>query len=428
MTDFRASGEAVADRARRPARRGVPSTPAKPRERWTHRHGVREARRRARTGRAVPLLGPPGHRDAAAGAGRPLRVGAEGGERADDRPASRGGRIDHARAGRSGRALGRAPLPHPARDPRRAGDARARARARSARELDIAFLGLGIQPRSARSRRSSGCRSSATRIMGAYMLRVGTLGHRMMKQTATVQANIDYADERDAMRKLRVGMATAPPIVNAMFANSSISEAPAERSAELPRPRLDRHRPGALRAPAVRVPRRRVVRGLRRVGARRAALLRPARWPLPDRRHRHAVPALPRLRRSTASAATMDDWQLAPDDALPRGAAEGLHRAPIRRQPAARTGSWGCRRWLKGLFYEADCVSAAVDLVKRWWFDDVLDLYRDVTCASAWRRGSGGSALLELRARAARDRRAKACAASVLWMRRVGTSASTSNP
>ena len=29
----------------------------------------------------------------------------------------------------------------------------------------------------------------------------------MMKQTATVQANIDFADERDAMRKLRIGMA-----------------------------------------------------------------------------------------------------------------------------------------------------------------------------------------------------------------------------
>ena len=41
------------------------------------------------------------------------------------------------------------------------------------------------------------------RIMGPYMARVGTLGQRMMKQTATVQANLDYADERDAMRKFR---------------------------------------------------------------------------------------------------------------------------------------------------------------------------------------------------------------------------------
>src|SRR5205823_4333256 len=55
------------------------------------------------------------------------------------------------------------------------------------------------------------------------MERVGTLGVRMMKQTATVQANIDYADERDAMRKLRVGMGLAP-ILNAMFANSSLSD------------------------------------------------------------------------------------------------------------------------------------------------------------------------------------------------------------
>ena len=39
------------------------------------------------------------------------------------------------------------------------------------------------------------------RIMGPYMTKVGTLGHRMMKQTATVQANIDYSDEKDAMAK-----------------------------------------------------------------------------------------------------------------------------------------------------------------------------------------------------------------------------------
>src|SRR5207253_10073812 len=43
------------------------------------------------------------------------------------------------------------------------------------------------------------------------------------EQTATVQANIDYGDERDAMLKLRVGMGIAP-LVNAMFANSSISD------------------------------------------------------------------------------------------------------------------------------------------------------------------------------------------------------------
>jgi glutamate--cysteine ligase len=41
----------------------------------------------------------------------------------------------------------------------------------------------------------------------------------MMTKTCTVQANLDYASEEDAMRKLRVSL-RAQPIVTAMFANS----------------------------------------------------------------------------------------------------------------------------------------------------------------------------------------------------------------
>src|SRR4029450_1656749 len=89
-------------------------------------------------------------------------------------------------------------------------------------ELGIAFLGLGMQPVSTLDE-IEWVPKQRYAIMRDYMLRVGSMGHRMMKQTATVQANIDYADERDAMRKLRIGMATAP-IVNAIFANSCISE------------------------------------------------------------------------------------------------------------------------------------------------------------------------------------------------------------
>jgi glutamate--cysteine ligase len=89
-------------------------------------------------------------------------------------------------------------------------------------ELGIAFVGLGMQPVSTLDG-IEWVPKQRYAIMRDYMPRVGTLGHRMMKQTATVQANIDYADEADAMRKLRIGMATAP-IVNAIFANSCISE------------------------------------------------------------------------------------------------------------------------------------------------------------------------------------------------------------
>lgn len=49
------------------------------------------------------------------------------------------------------------------------------------------------------------------------------MGLRMMKQTATVQVNIDFESESDALKKLRVGMGLAP-ILNAMFANSPICD------------------------------------------------------------------------------------------------------------------------------------------------------------------------------------------------------------
>ncbi len=60
-------------------------------------------------------------------------------------------------------------------------------------------------------------------IMYPYMARKGRLGQRMMKQTAGVQANLDYRDEADAMRKLRVSMGIVP-LLYAIFANSPLSD------------------------------------------------------------------------------------------------------------------------------------------------------------------------------------------------------------
>lgn len=89
-------------------------------------------------------------------------------------------------------------------------------------DLGIVFLGLGIQPVSAVDTIES-VPKRRYEIMGPYMARVGTLGQRMMKQTATVQANFDFGDEQDAMQKFRVAMGLVP-LISAMFANSSISE------------------------------------------------------------------------------------------------------------------------------------------------------------------------------------------------------------
>ena len=56
-------------------------------------------------------------------------------------------------------------------------------------------------------------------IMREYLPTRGSRGLDMMRRTCTVQANLDYSNEADAMRKLRLSL-RAQPIVSAMFCNS----------------------------------------------------------------------------------------------------------------------------------------------------------------------------------------------------------------
>jgi glutamate--cysteine ligase len=60
------------------------------------------------------------------------------------------------------------------------------------------------------------------KVMREYLPRRGRLGHEMMKRTATIQANLDYADEADAAEKIRAALGITS-IVTAMFASSPIS-------------------------------------------------------------------------------------------------------------------------------------------------------------------------------------------------------------
>ncbi len=84
--------------------------------------------------------------------------------------------------------------------------------------LNIHFLGLGTTPlwsvagipKMPKSRYG---------IMTPYMDKVGTLGTSMMYRSATVQANLDFSDEADMVKKMRVSIALQP-IVTALFANS----------------------------------------------------------------------------------------------------------------------------------------------------------------------------------------------------------------
>ncbi len=90
------------------------------------------------------------------------------------------------------------------------------------REMGIAILGLGMQPASPLDQIEL-LPKARYRIMFPYMARKGRLGQRMMKQTAGVQANIDYGDEADAMRKLRVSFGLTP-LFYAIFGNSPLTD------------------------------------------------------------------------------------------------------------------------------------------------------------------------------------------------------------
>jgi glutamate--cysteine ligase len=90
------------------------------------------------------------------------------------------------------------------------------------REIDATLLGLGMQPIS-RIDEIELLPKARYRIMYPYMARKGRLGQRMMKQTAGVQANLDYSSEADAMRKMRVAMGITP-LIYAMFANSPLCD------------------------------------------------------------------------------------------------------------------------------------------------------------------------------------------------------------
>ena len=241
-------------------------------------------------------------------------------------------------------------------------------------EFGLAFLGLGMQPVS-RPDDIEWVPKRRYRIMGPYMTRVGRLGRRMMTQTATVQANIDYVDERDAMRKLRVGMGIAP-LVNAMFANSSVSDGDLNGYMSF-RGHIwtdtDNARCGLLPFAF-------------RDGATFAdyvdwALDVPLYFLLRDGRYVTGVTGMP-FRRFLAEGAageraTLDDWNLHLTTLFPEVRLKGyLELRSADSQPPERM--LALPALVKGVFYTDDCLDAACDLVKRWSFEETRSLYRDV--------------------------------------------------
>jgi glutamate--cysteine ligase len=86
------------------------------------------------------------------------------------------------------------------------------------KELGVTWLGLGFNPFAKRADLSFVPKQRYA-FMREYLPTRGSLALDMMLRTCTVQANFDYANERDAMRKLRVSLKLSP-LTAAIFANS----------------------------------------------------------------------------------------------------------------------------------------------------------------------------------------------------------------
>ncbi len=117
------------------------------------------------------------------------------------------------------------------------------------RDCEMRWLGIGFRPLATLDD-LPWVPKQRYRIMRDYFPTVGTRGLDMMRRTATVQVNLDYEDEADAMRKLRVGLKLAP-LMSAIFANSPFVEGEFGRNSSeraMVWTDTDRHRTGLIEA------------------------------------------------------------------------------------------------------------------------------------------------------------------------------------
>ena len=238
--------------------------------------------------------------------------------------------------------------------------------------LDVVFLGLGMQPVS-RLHEIEWVPKKRYRIMGPYMPKVGRLGQRMMKQTATVQANIDYRDEKDAMAKFRTGMGLTPIFIS-MFANSPICDGQLNgyRSyREHIWTDTDKSRSGMLKfafSPDVSF-------------AHYVEYALDVTMYFIIRNKNYIDMTGTTFRQFLAygwngERATLEDWHdhlttLFPETRIKRYIeVRSADSQPPELMPALSA-------IVKGAFYEADCLDAAWDLVKDWTWDERMQVYLD---------------------------------------------------
>lgn len=93
---------------------------------------------------------------------------------------------------------------------------------RIARSMGVTFLGVGLRPWGAMNE-IPWLPKRRYAVMREFLPTRGRLGHDMMKRTATVQANVDFDSEENAVEKMRTA-AGVTSIVTALYAASPISE------------------------------------------------------------------------------------------------------------------------------------------------------------------------------------------------------------
>ena len=84
----------------------------------------------------------------------------------------------------------------------------------------LVILGMGYYPKNFK-KKEGGVPKKRYSIMKKRMKMTGSHGLEMMSSTCCIQTNLDYANENDMFKKVRIGFALQP-FVTALFANSSI--------------------------------------------------------------------------------------------------------------------------------------------------------------------------------------------------------------
>ena len=241
-------------------------------------------------------------------------------------------------------------------------------------DLGLAFLGLGITPKTP-IKTAPWMPKERYRIMRAIMQNTGSLGHRMMQQTTTVQANFDYCDERDARDKFRIAMGMSPVLV-AMSANSPIvdgeltafksyrahvwTDTDADRCGVLPFAFDTDAIFRAYAEYALDVPMYFL--------ARNNQLL-----PSGGRSFRNFIE-----NGLGEERATLEDWNTHLTTLFPEARLKTYIevRAADCQSPELMLGTPAL---MKGLFYEADCLAAAWDIIGPWTLDERMSLLAEAS-------------------------------------------------